>query len=72
LAAVPILLGLGITELSAAPGVIPEIKALVRGLSLAACRALAERACGATSAQAVRALAIEPQHPRPTETGAVP
>jgi phosphoenolpyruvate-protein phosphotransferase len=72
LAAVPILLGLGITELSVAPGVIPEIKALVRDLSLAGCRGLAERACGATSAQAVRALAIEPRHPRPTETGAVP
>lgn len=30
LAAVPILIGLGVTELSATPSAIPEVKALVR------------------------------------------
>ncbi|PTS90927.1 phosphoenolpyruvate--protein phosphotransferase, partial [Sphingomonas sp. HMWF008] len=55
--AVPILLGLGVTELSATPGMIPTIKALVGGVSLGACRdhAAAALACG--SADAVRALA---------------
>ncbi|MCE3290813.1 MAG: phosphoenolpyruvate-protein phosphotransferase, partial [Caulobacter sp.] len=38
LAAVPILLGLGVTRLSAPPSAVPEIKALVRTLSLDACR----------------------------------
>lgn len=55
--AVPILLGLGVTELSATAGMIPTIKALVGGVSLGACRdhAAAALACG--SADAVRALA---------------
>ncbi|QUD88565.1 phosphoenolpyruvate--protein phosphotransferase [Phenylobacterium montanum] len=57
LAAVPILIGLGVTELSATPSAIPEVKALVRSLTLAACRELAERALAQASPAAVRALA---------------
>jgi phosphoenolpyruvate-protein kinase (PTS system EI component) len=60
LAAAPILIGLGITELSAAPGVIPELKARVRELTLAQCRDLAERALRQTSAAEVRALKLGP------------
>ena len=56
LVAVPILIGLGVTELSATPSAVPEIKALVRSLSLAACRVLATRALVQTSPAAVRAL----------------
>jgi phosphoenolpyruvate-protein phosphotransferase len=55
-AAIPILLGLGITELSV-PGVaVAETKALVRTLNLAACRALALEALAAPDAPTVRAL----------------
>lgn len=54
--AVPLLLGLGITELSMPVRQIPEIKALVRRLSIAHCRDLAERALALEAAQDVRAL----------------
>jgi phosphotransferase system enzyme I (PtsI) len=39
---VPLLLGLGVTELSAAPGTIPQIKYLIRRLKMSEARALAE------------------------------
>jgi phosphoenolpyruvate-protein phosphotransferase len=55
--AVPILLGLGVTELSAAPGVVPTIKARVREVSLDACREHAREALACASATEVRALA---------------
>jgi phosphoenolpyruvate-protein phosphotransferase len=57
LAAVPILIGLGVNELSAMPAVVAELKGLVRTLSLPACRALARQALDRTSAAEVRALA---------------
>jgi phosphocarrier protein FPr/phosphocarrier protein len=57
LLAVPILLGLGVTELSATAAVVPEVKALVRGLDLAACRALAAQVLDLTSPEAVREVA---------------
>lgn len=57
--AAPILIGLGITELSATPAAIPGLKAVVRGLDMNLCTALAERACDAASPAEVRALARE-------------
>ena len=57
LAAIPILLGLGVTELSATAAIAPEVKAIVRALDLSACRDLADQALAQTSPQAVRALA---------------
>ncbi|OYW83730.1 MAG: hypothetical protein B7Z20_12165, partial [Sphingobium sp. 32-64-5] len=57
--AVPILIGLGITELSVPPAAIPRLKAVVRTLDTAACAAIAERACDAESPEAVRAIARE-------------
>ncbi len=54
--AVPLLLGLGVDELSVSPVAIPAIKAQVRGLSLAACRILAESALALATAAEVRAL----------------
>ncbi|MEO7688960.1 MAG: phosphoenolpyruvate--protein phosphotransferase [Sphingomonas sp.] len=54
--AVPVLLGLGISELSVSPTVIAETKALVRTLDLTACRDLATRALASPDAAAVRAL----------------
>ncbi|MCG2842105.1 phosphoenolpyruvate--protein phosphotransferase [Sandaracinobacter sp. RS1-74] len=54
--AVPILIGLGLRELSVPPAAVAETKALVRGLSLAECRALAARALQAPDAAAARRL----------------
>ncbi|MGA1799429.1 phosphoenolpyruvate--protein phosphotransferase [Sphingomonas sp. 4RDLI-65] len=57
--AVPILIGLGVTELSSAPALVPEIKALVATLTIDACRAHAAAAMTCISAADVRALARE-------------
>ena len=57
--AAPILIGLGVTELSVPPAAVPLIKATVRRLQSDACRVLAEGACAADSAQEVRAIAAE-------------
>ena len=56
-AALPILVGLGITELSAVPGFVAEAKQIVRGLTLVETRAHAELALQCKSAAEVRALA---------------
>ncbi len=54
--AVPILVGLGVDELSVSVPVIPSIKAQVRQLRLADCRSLATAALDCASASEVRAL----------------
>jgi phosphocarrier protein FPr len=54
--AVPILLGLGVDELSVSIPAIPSVKAQIRSLSLARCQDLAARALSQNSAAAVRAL----------------
>jgi phosphoenolpyruvate-protein phosphotransferase len=56
--AAPLLVGLGVDELSAVPSVIPELKARLRRLRFDDCRALAEQALEAQSAAAVRILAL--------------
>jgi phosphoenolpyruvate-protein phosphotransferase len=56
LAAIPILIGLGVDKLSMAPAAIPEAKALIRGLSPVACRRLAAQALDQGCAEQVRAL----------------
>jgi len=58
-AAAPILIGLGVHELSVVPSVIPQLKALVGGISIDACRELARRALELETAEAVRALAVQ-------------
>ena len=55
-AATPVLLGLGVTELSMAPAAIPLVKEAVRVVDLEAARALAAEAVSLDSAAAVRAL----------------
>jgi len=55
--AAPLLIGLGVHELSAVPAVIPELKARIARVSLGECRALARQALEQESAAAVRALA---------------
>jgi phosphocarrier protein FPr len=54
--AVPILLGLGVDDLSVSLPAIPAVKAQIRTLHLDACRELAQAALAADSAQGVRAL----------------
>nr|WP_269141255.1 phosphoenolpyruvate--protein phosphotransferase [Sphingomonas sp. IC-56] len=57
--AVPILIGLGVTELSATPAIVPEIKALVSSLTFEDTRALAVAALACATAADVRKLARE-------------
>jgi len=54
--AAAVLIGLGVTELSAAPGAIPALKARVRTLTMEQCGALAERALAAATAGEVRMI----------------
>jgi phosphocarrier protein FPr/phosphocarrier protein len=56
--AAPILIGLGVHELSAVPSVVPRLKALIRTLTQADCIAVARQALEQSSAEAVRALAM--------------
>jgi phosphoenolpyruvate-protein kinase (PTS system EI component) len=59
LVAAPLLVGLGVNELSAVPAVIPQLKARIGSVSLSDCRALAEEALKLPTAAAVRALAAD-------------
>jgi len=59
LEAAPVLIGLGVTELSVSPGLIPELKARVRALDLAMCRREAQSLLLLSSAAEVRARARE-------------
>jgi len=54
--AAPLLLGLGLDELSMNAPAIPGVKEAVRAVSMDECRALAEKALASDSADAVRAL----------------
>jgi phosphoenolpyruvate-protein phosphotransferase/dihydroxyacetone kinase phosphotransfer subunit len=58
-AAVPLLLGLGVNELSVAPPAVPRVKAAVRRADLRQAREVARRALAATSATEVRSLLRE-------------
>ena len=56
--AAPILIGLGVQELSMVPSVIPQLKALIASVSMERCRELARQALELETAEAVRALAL--------------
>ena len=56
LPAAPILIGLGVTSLSATRSGIPDLKAFIRTLDKATCRAVAEEALALDSAAEVRAM----------------
>jgi len=62
-AAVPILIGLGVRELSVVPTLVPQLKSLIRTVTVEACRSLAKRALEMDTAEAVRALANEATTP---------
>jgi multiphosphoryl transfer protein len=57
--AIPLLIGLGVTELSSTPAMVPAVKALVATLTMDACRAHAVAALACRSAADVRTLARE-------------
>ena len=54
--ALPVLLGLGVRELSVSPASVPSVKARVRALDLARCASLAETALDLDDAASVRRL----------------
>jgi len=56
---VPLLIGLGVEELSVAPASIPNVRARLAELDLTHCRALAVRALAASSVAEVQAIAAE-------------
>jgi phosphoenolpyruvate-protein kinase (PTS system EI component) len=55
-ACIPILVGLGVTELSVSPGSVAAVRAIVASLDIEACRGLATRAITAGSLTEVQAL----------------
>ena len=57
--AVPILIGLGVHELSMVPAVIPQLKALIATLNVDDCVTLATNALERETAEAVRALTLQ-------------
>src|SRR5882672_186864 len=57
--AVPVLLGLGIRELSVVPAAIPAIKRQIRAVRIADCRALASRCLELATAAEVRSLVAQ-------------
>jgi len=57
---VPILIGLGVDELSVAPGSIAAVRARAAELDGELCRALASRALAASTADEVRAIVRQP------------
>jgi len=57
---IPLLVGLGVEELSVAPGAIASVRSTLAGLDLSACEVLARRALRAGSLTEVRALLGEP------------
>ena len=71
LQAVPLLIGLGVDELSVSVPTIPGIKAAVRALRVADCRRLAQDALRQDTAAAVRALCPSPPEDDASASSAV-
>jgi phosphocarrier protein FPr len=64
-AAVPLLLGLGVSELSVGPHDVPRVKARVRELDLELCETTAQASLGLDSATDVRELVATKLGPTP-------
>ncbi len=56
---IPLFVGLGVTELSVSPALIPQVKKAIQSLSLSDCQALAEQARRATLASEILELCVE-------------
>jgi phosphoenolpyruvate-protein phosphotransferase len=61
-AAVPVLIGLGVDELSVDVPIVPSVKARIRTLSLKECKTTAQKALDAADASEVRAIVSERHH----------
>ena len=66
--ALPILIGLGVQEISATPAMIPRLKSVVRTLDTSRCREIARKALAQPSGAAVRKLAAAALVPATTLT----
>ncbi len=71
LTAASVLIGLGVTRLSATPSIIAELKGVVRGLTLTRCQGLAQEAIAQVSATDARAVAIAGAAEKQSEAGAL-
>ena len=56
--AIPVLVGLGVRELSVSPPAVPRVKAAIRELDVERCATLAQRALGLAEADDVRKLVL--------------
>lgn len=65
-AMVPLLLGLGLRQFSMSPSAIPEVKALLRHLSVQHCETLASRALSMATGEEVRRLIQDERRPSDT------
>ena len=65
--AIPLLIGLGVDELSMNPAAIPKAKALIRGMARASAEALAKEALGQANGMRVQELVAEWAEGRWTE-----
>ncbi|HXP96953.1 MAG TPA: phosphoenolpyruvate--protein phosphotransferase, partial [Telmatospirillum sp.] len=54
--AAPVLIGLGVTELSATASAVPEVKAMIRSLTMEQCQTVARQALSRDTAEAVHRL----------------
>ena len=59
--AVPVLLGLGVGELSVVPSMIPQLKQMISTMTLERCHTLAQHALQLDGAESVRAALVEAQ-----------
>ena len=58
LAMVPLLIGLGVDELSVAPSMVPQVKMLIRSVEIAKARELAEFSLNSESPKEILAHAV--------------
>jgi phosphoenolpyruvate-protein phosphotransferase/dihydroxyacetone kinase phosphotransfer subunit len=63
--AIPVLVGLGVRELSVSPPAVPRVKAAIRELDVDDCAALAQEALSAVDAAGVRKLVLDTLSPAP-------
>ena len=61
--AIPVLVGLGVRELSVSPYAVPRVKACIRELDVERCRAMAQQAIGLASPDEVRKLVLAMSSP---------
>jgi phosphotransferase system enzyme I (PtsI) len=56
---VPLLLGMGLRQISVSPAAMPEIKKVIRGVTLPQCEAIARRALSLENARDIRSFLKE-------------